>query len=236
MRIFDLGLIDFRQGFYFQEKVFEEVKNGSYNAALILCQHYPVITTGRLAEKNNILANEIYLKEKGIDVIQACRGGSVTYHGEGQLVAYPIINLNYFKKDIHWFLRNLEEVIISTLFEFGISGKRRQFLTGVWVENRKIASIGIAIKKWVTFHGLSINVKKNDLGNFSLIRPCGMDVEMTSMESVLGSEINITDVRQALLRAIDKVFYGTLYHYASIESKVSAKRSGASPKGISLKS
>lgn len=197
--IIDLGLIDYYRAWQKQKEIFTQVKNRQIPSALILCQHYPVITLGRLANKKNILVSEQELKNKGIAIQEIERGGDVTYHGPGQLTAYPIFNLNYFKKDIHWFLRAIEEVMINLLSDFGIRGTRFEGFTGVWINQQKIASIGIAIKSWITFHGLSLNVKKNDLANFQLIRPCGMDVEMTSLENVLCQEIEISSLKDKLI-------------------------------------
>lgn len=186
LKIVDLEIIDFLEAWNLQKKTFEEVKSGKYGSALIICQHNPVITLGRQARQENILVDEGILKVKGIQLHTIERGGGVTYHGPGQITIYPIFNLNYFKKDIHWFLRSLEEVAIDFLSDFRITGIRKPDLTGVWVAGKKIASIGIAIRNWITFHGLTINIKEADLANFKLIRPCGMDVEMTSVETVSG--------------------------------------------------
>jgi lipoate-protein ligase B len=201
-KVFDLGLVDFKKAWDFQKEVFFQVKNDRFKSALILCQHYPVITLGRSATRKNILAQEAELKNKGIKVYEVERGGDVTYHGPGQLTAYPIFNLNYLKKDIHWFLRYLENIIIGCLSDLGTRAHRLPGLTGVWVNKRKIASIGIAIKNWITFHGLSINIKKADLVNFNLIKPCGMDIMVTSLESVLGSEIRVNQLKKILTRRL----------------------------------
>lgn len=200
-KILDLGLADFPEAWHFQKKTFQEVKNGFYQSALILCRHYPVITLGKQADKKNILASPEQLKNKGIRIYKVERGGDVTYHGPGQLMIYPIVNLTYFKPDIHLFLRNLEEVTLRILSEFGIKAERKAGFTGVWVEGGKIASIGIAIKNWITYHGLALNIKSDDLDNFSLIRPCGLDIMMISMESVLGREIDIGKVKEILKRS-----------------------------------
>jgi len=199
LKVFDLGLIDFKKAWDFQKEIFGQVKSCIIDSALILCQHYPVITLGRNSDKRNILASTQELKNRGIKVFELERGGDVTYHGPGQLTVYPIINLNYLKKDIHWFLRELEISIISTLSEFSVIGKSRQGLTGVWVYERKIASIGISIKQWITFHGFTINVRKKDLSNFSLIWPCGMSIEMISMEDVAENSTEIHDVKQVAI-------------------------------------
>ncbi len=200
-RTFDLGLIDFKSAWDFQKEIFARVKNNEFNAALIFCRHYPVITLGRGADIRNILVSEKELAAKGINLYEIERGGDVTYHGPGQLVIYPIFNLNFFVKDIHFFLRKLEEIAILTLSEFGIQAQRRFGLTGVWVENKKIASIGIAIRNWITFHGLAINIQHEDLASFSLIRACGMDIMMTSIETIAGRKISFEQVKETLTRS-----------------------------------
>ena len=205
-KVFDLGLIDFEKAWQFQKEIFQEVKNNNFEAALILCQHYPVITLGMQGKKENIRVSPNELKDNGINVYEIERGGDVTYHGPGQLIAYPIFNLSYLKKDIHLFLRQLEDVVINFLWDWGIKGLRYCGLTGVWVGKQKITSIGIAIKSWITFHGLSINIKKDDLANFALVKPCGMAIEMTSLETVLGRNIGIDEIKENLIDKFRGVF------------------------------
>ncbi len=199
-KTFDLGLVDFKESCQFQKEIFQQVKGGLLKSAVILCQHYPVITTGRLVDKNNILVSEEELQKRGIGFCKTERGGSVTYHGPGQLMIYPVFNLNYFKKDIRLFLRNLEYTVISLLNTLGIDAETRPGLTGAWLGEKKISSIGIAIKNWITYHGLAVNIKKGDLANFSLIRPCGMDIIMTSAESALNKEVSIENIKEILIR------------------------------------
>lgn len=198
-RVFDLGLIDYQKAWQIQKDIFTQVKTGLFRQAMILCQHYPVITLGRLANKRNILIPEYELRKRKIPLYNLERGGDVTYHGPGQLMVYPIFNLSYLKKDIYLFLRQLEEIVISLLSDFEIKAGRYSGLTGVWIDRKKIASIGIAIKRWITFHGLSINIKKTDLDNFRFIRPCGMQIEMTSIETILGSDIEIDDIKEKVV-------------------------------------
>ncbi|MDD4893763.1 MAG: lipoyl(octanoyl) transferase LipB [Candidatus Omnitrophica bacterium] len=198
-KLFNLGIMDYKEAWELQGKVFGQIKNNSLNSALILCQHYPVITLGRQGKEDNIRVLPLELKRMGIGVYKIERGGDVTYHGPGQLIAYPVLDLGSFKKDIHLFLRQLEESAIKFLSAFGVKGLRRKGLTGVWIGQRKIASIGIAIKNWITFHGISINLKKNDLDNFNLIRPCGMDIEMTSLETILGENIEIGRAKEIFI-------------------------------------
>jgi lipoate-protein ligase B len=202
IEIYDLGLIGFNMARKFQKQVFAAVKYGYIESGLIFCQHFPVITLGKSAKIVNIKADIAELKERGIELLQTDRGGDVTYHGPGQLTVYPILNLNYFKKDIYWYLRQLEGVAINCLCEFGILAHARPGFTGVWVGNQKIASIGIAIRNWITFHGISINIKNWDLQNFGLIRPCGMDIEMISLETLLRRSISLKDVKNSLVRKL----------------------------------
>jgi lipoate-protein ligase B len=199
IEIFDLGLVNFKSAWHIQKEIFKAIKYENLKHALILAQHNPVITLGRAASRRNILMDEQGLNLKGIQIYEIERGGDVTYHGPGQLTVYPIFNLIHIKKDIHFFLRRLEDVIVEFLGDFGVSGLKRPGLTGVWIGKEKIASIGIAIRNWITFHGLSINIKKNDLDNFNLIRPCGMDIKMTSLETVLGINVELSRAKQGLV-------------------------------------
>lgn len=202
----DLGLVDFQEAGIIQKKKFLDVKSGLIKSVLILCRHRPVITLGRQADEKNILIPRQELKNKGIQVYKIERGGNVTYHGPGQITIYPIFNLSYFKKDIHLFLRCLENVVISLLLDFGIKGDRYPVLTGVWVNKEKVASIGIAIRNWITFHGLSINIKRNDLYNFQLIRPCGMDITITALEKVLERDVEIDTVKEKVIHKFREIF------------------------------
>lgn len=200
IEVFDLGLINYKKAWDFQKEVFKAIRNQNLSQALILCRHLPVITLGRTADRKNILVNGPELSLKEIQIYEIERGGDVTYHGPGQLTVYPIFNLNYFKKDIRLFLRYLEETVIGLLYDLGVKGTRYEGPAGVWVNKQKIASIGIAIRNWITFHGLSLNIKQADLDNFRLIRPCGMDIKMTSLETILGRDIEIDAVKQNLIR------------------------------------
>lgn len=197
--VFDLGLTDFKRAWDFQKERLQALKCGASSQALVLCQHHPVITLGRLADKKNILISSRQLSLQGIEVYQIERGGEVTYHGPGQLTVYAIFSLTYFKKDIHLFLRYLEQQVIDLLSDFRIRTYRIPGLTGVWVDGKKIASIGIAVKNWISFHGLSINIKDGDLKNFRFIRPCARDIQMVAMETVLGRAIEIDDIKSVLI-------------------------------------
>ncbi len=205
-RVFNLGLVDFKKALQFQKEIFQEIKNNYFNSALILCRHYPVITMGRQGSAENIKVSSFELRNRGIHMYEIERGGDVTYHGPGQLTVYPIFNLAYLKKDIHLFLRQLEGLVIDFLSDFGIKGLRYKGLTGVWIDKNKVASIGIAIRNWITFHGMSINIKKDDLDNFSLIKPCGMDIEMTSLETALGKNIEIEQMKEIFTHKFKDTF------------------------------
>lgn len=183
--VLDLGLIDYRQALSFQKSLARDVAAGIRQSTLILCEHNPVITLGRQARKENILKAEAELTAAGIKIVNTNRGGDVTLHLPGQLIVYPVFDLRRSGRNIHIFLRNLEEAVILLLEDYGIRGHRQEGLTGVWVQRRKIASIGIAISHWVTTHGLSLNVDCG-LDLFSLIKPCGLDIMMTSMAELKG--------------------------------------------------
>ena len=200
--VYDLGLIDFEAARKKQQEVFEEVKNRRSFSALIFCRHYPVITLGRRTDKRNILASNRELDEAKVRVLRVERGGDVTYHGPGQLTVYPIFNLIFFKKDIHWFLRQLESAVINSLLGLGVSAGRLPGLTGVWVNKKKIASIGIAVRNWITFHGFSLNVEESDTRGFRFIRPCGMDIKMTSLEIELGKRVGFEALKSSLEREV----------------------------------
>lgn len=202
----NLGLIDFKAAWEYQRKLFEEIKNNHSQGALIVCRHYPVITIGRGGKQKNILATSAELNQKGVRLYEVERGGDVTYHGPGQILVYPVLHLEYFKKDIHLFLRQLEELAISFLSCFGIRALRHKGLTGVWIDKKKIASIGIAIRNWITFHGMSINIKNYDLENFKLVRPCGMDIELTSLEEALHRNLEIECIQDKFIRFLKENF------------------------------
>jgi len=205
-KVFDLGICDYKESLRCQKDIFNQVKSGILPSGLIICRHLPVITLGRNSSLRNILVSEEILKENGINVYESERGGDVTYHGPGQLTIYPVFNLNYLKKDIRWFIRKLEQCSIDFLNSFGIKAERRMGLTGVWVGKQKISSIGISIRNWITFHGLTINIKSDDLENFKLIRPCGMDIEMGSLESLAQKEFNMQELKTQIIANFEDQF------------------------------
>jgi len=192
-------LIEYKEGLKLQ-KLYEEKSLNSKTDFLLLLEHYPVITIGKSGNSLNILFNEDALKNKGVSVYHTGRGGDVTYHGPGQLVGYPILNLRYYKKDVKWYVKSLEEVLIKVLNEYGIKAEIIPKLIGVWVKNKKISSIGVRIRKWITTHGFALNVN-NDLTPFSYIIPCGIkDVDITSMKEVLNKEIDMKKLKKNIIK------------------------------------
>ncbi len=199
-----LGLKGYQDALDLQLILVERRIKGEIGDTILFLEHPPTITKGRGACEDEI-RDESLLKRKGIPVYEVARGGRTTYHGPGQLLVYPVIDLKGFRQDVHWYLRRLEDVIIETLMAFGIKARRIDGYTGVWVENKKIASIGVGIKRWVTHHGIALNVN-TDLSYFEMITSCGIDgVVMTSMER-LGVRAGIEDVAGVMKRAFYKVF------------------------------
>lgn len=178
------------------------------NDVLLLCEHPPVITLGRAFKQANLTASAALLEARGVDLHEAERGGDVTFHGPGQLVGYPIVDLQLHKPDLHWYLRILEEALMRVLDTQGIVGSRQKGQTGVWVDGRKIASIGVHARQWVTWHGFALNVT-TDLSYFDLMVPCGLSgVAMTSVAAELArsdravSDSINTDVEAAVIAAM----------------------------------
>jgi lipoyl(octanoyl) transferase len=173
---------------------------------LLLVEHPPVVTMGRSSKEAHLLASPALLSARGVSLFEVERGGDVTFHGPGQLVGYPIVDLTRHKKDLHWYLRQVEEALIRALGEFGIAGERNAGYTGVWTQGRKIASIGVHARDWVTWHGFALNVS-TDLTYFDLMVPCGIQaVTMTSVERELGGGVEMAAVEDAVARAFGDVF------------------------------
>lgn len=221
----NLGLIDYKEAWDYQEKIFNEIiqeklqnRERQYSDKsltpnyLLLCQHPHVYTLGKSGDSNNLLINDSELKKRGVSFYHINRGGDITYHGPGQIVGYPIIDLDNFTTDIHKYLRFLEEAIILTLQEFGIDSGRIPGLTGVWLDTdnnakaRKICAIGVKTSRWVTMHGFALNVN-TDLDFFNYIVPCGIDDKaVTSLSKELNRNVEISNVEEKVKRNIEKVF------------------------------
>jgi len=199
--LYDLGRRDYSDVLSLQHDLLNLRGKNTIPDSLILVEHNPVFTVGK-----SIAHEELPANINGIPVIQTERGGRWTYHGPGQLVGYPILNLESRNRDIHAFIRSLEETIILTLKEFQIQAETNPSQPGVWVKEKKIASIGAAIRRWLTFHGFALNVNV-DLNYFSMITPCGLPSStMTSMKHLLQHEVNFTDVKQSLVKKFQSTF------------------------------
>lgn len=223
--LIDLGLIDYAEAWNYQTELFEkilEVKKQNRNLTdqeqattsnyLIFCEHPHVFTLGKSGEEKNLLIAKDKLKSIGATYHHTNRGGDITYHGPGQIVIYPVIDLENFFTDIHKYMRHLEEAVIQTLNEFSIEAGRIKGLTGVWIDYdnettcRKIAALGVKTSRWVTLHGLAFNVNTN-LDYFKYIVPCGIDDKaVTSMEKELGSSQDIAKIKSILLKKISSIF------------------------------
>lgn len=232
----DLGLIDYKEAWDFQEKVFNSVVEEKLKARaeglpgntptknyLLFCEHPHVYTLGKSGDDKNLLINEDFLRSKNASFYRINRGGDITYHGPGQLVVYPIINLDNFFTDIHKYLRYLEEVVILTLNEYGIKAGRVEGWTGVWVDadhkinSRKICAMGVKCSRWVTMHGIGFNVN-TDLNYFNYIVPCGItDKAVTSIEKELGRRVEMDEVKEKIKANMANIFS---FDYVNIQKPV----------------
>ncbi|MBZ0170045.1 MAG: lipoyl(octanoyl) transferase LipB [Kofleriaceae bacterium] len=204
--LIELGTIPYAEALTLQRRLATLRAEDRLGDMLLLVQHLPVITLGRAGQKANLRVPESSLAQMGVEFFEVERGGDMTYHGPGQLVGYPILNLTDHGRDVHRYLRQLEEVLIVTLSDFGIAAGRSRGRTGVWVGDRKIASLGIHVGRWVTRHGFALNVDM-DLTPFELIVPCGIQgVRMTSMTQELCRPISIREVTAALTERFEAEF------------------------------
>lgn len=205
-RVLRLGCLEYGAAYSIQKDLVDKRIKGEIEDTLVCLEHEPVFTIGRGGSRENILITDEERIKENIGLWEINRGGAVTYHGPGQVVVYPIFDLNGHGRDVHRFIRLLEEVIIRTLTEYDIDACRIQGLTGVWVDKKKAASIGIGVRKWVSFHGLSLNVAP-DMKHFSYINPCGLGKEkMTSMKESSGKNISINEVMEKLIYHFCEVF------------------------------
>lgn len=200
LKVYWLGILDYPLAQELQLKLVEKRSRDEITDTLLFLEHRPVITRGRGGKENNLLVEKEKLVEIGIPVFPVERGGDVTYHGPGQLVGYPILKLQGEDKDLHLLIRRYEEMIIQVLKDFGIKGERWPPHSGVWVGGKKIAAIGVAVRKWITFHGFAFNVSP-DLNHFKFIVPCGIKGgEVTSLKEILGRDCpNMSEVREKTL-------------------------------------
>jgi len=216
----DLGLIGYAEAWELQKRVVASRKAGAIADVLLLCEHPPVITLGRSGKRENLLASEHVLRQKGVEFHASDRGGDITYHGPGQIVGYPILNLGAIRRDVVWYVRMLEEAMIRATAEFGITAERVAGKTGIWVRagntEEKLAAIGVRISRWVTSHGFAYNVS-TDLRNFDLIVPCGIaDRKATSLEKLLGRSVEQKEVAPRIAKHLGEVL--------GVEMKEATKR------------
>jgi len=201
-----LGITPYRESWELQREIFSHRVNHQLGDVMLLTEHLHVYTLGTSSDENHLLASVEELHNSGIDVYPIERGGDVTYHGPGQLVGYPILDLQNYYTDLHRYLRDLEEVIIRTLHDFDIDGHREPDYTGVWVEDKKIAAIGVKVSRWITMHGFALNVN-TDLSYFNRIIPCGIfHKSVTSMDQIVGTHVSIEDTRSAVIHHFAEVF------------------------------
>jgi lipoyl(octanoyl) transferase len=215
--IVDVGLIGYAEAWELQKCLVAARKTGAMEDVLLLCEHPHVITLGRNGKREHLLASELVLRQKGVEFHASDRGGDITYHGPGQLVGYPILNLSAIRKDVVWYVRMLEEVMIRATAEFGISAERVTGNTGIWVRGKsdsnvpsvteeKLGAIGVHISRWVTSHGFAYNLT-TDLRYFDLIVPCGITgCKATSLEKILGRSLTRKEVVQPVVRNFGDVF------------------------------
>ena len=234
--IVDLGLIPYAEAWELQKRVVAARKAGAIEDVLLFCEHSHVITLGRSGNRANLLAGENILRQKGVEYFETTRGGDITYHGPGQIVGYPILNLGAIRRDVVWYVRTLEEAMIRATAELGINARREPGKTGIWVQPagtqrdsrvttvipsageesavelsnerapEKLAAIGVHISRWVTSHGFAYNVS-TDLRYFELIVPCGVaDRKATSLEKLLGRNVSLAEIRPLLAKHIGEVF------------------------------
>lgn len=218
----DLGLIDYKEAWDYQEELFQGIidiksrnrKEGTDVATqshLLFCEHPHVYTLGKSGDEKNLLVNEAYLKSRGATFYKINRGGDITYHGPGQIVGYPILDLDNFFTDIHKYLRYLEEAVIKTIAEYGIEGERSGGETGVWLDvgkptARKMCALGVRSSRWVTMHGFAFNVNA-DLSYFGNIVPCGIvDKSVTSLQQELGYKLDMEEVKEKLKKHLASIF------------------------------
>jgi len=206
----DLGLIGYAEAWSLQKRIVASRKAAAIEDVLLVCEHPHVITQGRNGKREHLLASEHVLRQKGVEYYETSRGGDITYHGPGQIVGYPILNLGAIRRDVVWYVRMLEEVMIRATSEFGITAERVAGKTGIWVKSgdteEKLAAIGVHISRWVTSHGFAYNVS-TDLRYFDLIVPCGIaDRKATSLEKLLGRSVEQEEVAPRIARHLGELF------------------------------
>jgi lipoyl(octanoyl) transferase len=216
-----LGVVTYGDALELQNRLVEERRAERIPDQLLLLEHPPVITLGVRSrnDRSHVLASPDALERGGVELVETGRGGDVTFHGPGQLVGYPILDLNPDRRDVHRYVRDLEEVLIQIAAAFGVRARRHHGLTGVWVEDEKLAAIGVRISRWITSHGFAFNVTTN-LDHFALIVPCGIsDKGVTSLQKLLGRPVKMDEVATAAALAMAEVFNRNLLQIGHIERR-----------------
>ena len=207
VQVRDLGLCAYDEVWNLQKEIQAQRIAGESEDTLLLVEHEPVYTLGKNADKNHLLQHY----PDNVQIFQIERGGDITFHGPGQLVGYPILDLHNYKKSVSWYVRSLEQVIINTLQKYGIKGEQKEDLTGVWIKDKKIAAFGVRISRWVTMHGFALNVN-TDMQYYEGIIPCGiLEYGVTSMEKLLNHEVNMKDVKNTLISSFKNVFMNNIH-------------------------
>ena len=211
----NLGCVEYRAAWELQEKLQQERRRGERPDTVLVVRHPPVFTIGRAGSRLHILAGEEALDKEGIGVWEVDRGGDVTYHGPGQIVVYPILDLRQYGQDLHAYVRSLEEAIIRTVGAFGVPARREAGLTGVWTDKGKIAAIGIGVKGWVSMHGMALNVRPN-MNHFRMIVPCGISNRPVDWLGRWQADVVEKEVQDCLLQnladVLDATYKGEVFH------------------------
>jgi lipoyl(octanoyl) transferase len=211
----DLESIDYKEAWDLQRSIHQLRVENKTDDIFFMLEHQHTYTLGKTADKQNLVGDKKYLTDNNIAVYDIDRGGDITYHGPGQIVGYPIINLTNWKQDTHKYLRAIEEVILKVCAEYGLNGSRVDKYTGVWIEDRKICAIGIKVSRWITMHGFAFNVN-TDLKLFNGIVPCGIsDKAVTSLSKELKKEMKISEVKEKIIHHFSNIFC-----YKQIEFKL----------------
>ena len=206
LKIIDLGCLPYEESYLVQRRILKELMRGESEDVLLLAEHPAVITMGRKGVREHVYAASEYLKKENIQVLEVDRGGDVTIHCPGQLVTYPLFNLNRHKKDIRLFIKRLEGALAETVFEYNLAADKGVDSTGVWVDGKKIGFIGIGLSHWITYHGASLNIN-NDLRYFSMIKPCGLDgVRVSSLKEMLSREVPMNELKRVVAEKYCEVF------------------------------
>ena len=203
------GLVSYQEGLELQQQARRRVADGELAGVLILLEHQPVITAGRGGGRENLRATLSGLQAEQIAFVETDRGGNITCHNPGQLVGYPVLNLSYWQEDVHWYVEQLEEVLIRTVAKYGIVAGRKSRYTGVWAGNRKLAAIGVSVRRWITGHGFALNVS-NDLSLFQQIIPCGIEEFGVTSLRAAGVTASLTEVTHRLMIEFTTVFAAAL--------------------------